>query len=98
MSEYVYIKKKSSSFQLTLLYTMAISWREAKECAARERLPQVYHDCDADVYGACKPGETQGSFREGIFVEHRCICMPATLIPEELEAKERKFLKDNPDW
>ena len=83
---------------MTLPYTMAISWSEAKECAARERLPQVYHDCDADVYGACKPGETQGSFREGIFVEHRCICMPATLTLEELEAKERKFLQDNPDW
>jgi hypothetical protein len=83
---------------LTLPYTMAISWIEAKECAARERLPQVYHDCDADVYGACKPGETQGSFREGIFVEHRCICMPAILTLEELEAKERKFLQDNPDW
>jgi hypothetical protein len=50
---------------------MAISWREAKECADREGLPQVYHDCDADVYGACSPGETQGSFKEGIFLEHR---------------------------
>ncbi len=35
---------------------------------------------------------TQGSFREGVFIEHRCICMPAHLIPEELEAKEKKFL------
>ena len=30
---------------------MAISWREAKECSAREGLPQVCHDRDADVYG-----------------------------------------------
>jgi len=77
---------------------MAMSWREAKECAAQEGLPQVYHDCDADIYGACRPGETQGSFREGVFIEHRCICMPAYLMPEELEAKERKFLLDNPEW
>jgi hypothetical protein len=77
---------------------MALSWREAKECAAREGLPQVYHDCDDDVYGACRPGETQGSFRNGVFIEHRCICMPAHLMPEELEAKEKKFFQDNPDW
>ena len=77
---------------------MALSWREAKECAGREGLPQVYHDCDADVYGACRPGETQGSFKEGVFIEHRCICMPAHLIPEELEAKEKNFFLDNPDW
>jgi len=30
---------------------MAISWREVKECAPREELPQVCHGCDADVYG-----------------------------------------------
>jgi hypothetical protein len=30
---------------------MAISWREAKECSARGGLPQVCHDCDADVLG-----------------------------------------------
>ena len=77
---------------------MAKSLREAKECSAREGHPQVYHDCDADVYGACRPGETQGSFREGVFIEHRCICMPAHLKPEELEAKEKKFFQDNTDW
>jgi len=77
---------------------MALSWKEAKECAVREGLPQVFHDCDADVYGACRTGETQGTFRGGIFVEHRCICMPAHLSPEELEAKERKFHLDNPEW
>ena len=91
-------KKEASSLWLTYACTMPISWREAKECAAREGLPQVYHDCDAEVYGACRSGETQGSFREGIFIEHRCICMPAYLMPEELEAKEKKFFQDNPDW
>jgi len=78
--------------------TMAISWGEAKECAHSEGLLQVYHDCDADVYGACRPGETQGSFIEGIFPGHQCICMPAHLSPEELKAKEKKFLQNNPDW
>jgi hypothetical protein len=77
---------------------MARSWREAKECAAREGLPQVYHDCDTDVYGACRPGESAGLFRAGIFIEHRCICMPAVIPVEELEAKEKTFLQDNPDW
>jgi len=77
---------------------MATSWKEAKECAAREGLPHVYHDCDADVYGACRQDERQGSFRNGVFVEHRCICMPANINAEELEAKEKKFLRDNPDW
>jgi hypothetical protein len=77
---------------------MAKSWKEAKERAAREGLPQVFHDCDAEVYGACRPGENQGSFIKGVFVEHRCICMPANLSPEELETKERKFHLDNPDW
>jgi hypothetical protein len=43
-------------------------------------------------------GETQGTFQKGIFVEHRFICMPALLSPEELEAKERKFHLDNPEW
>ena len=92
------IKKKSSSIYLTCICIMAISLREAKRCAAREGLPQVHHDCYADVYGTCEPGETHGSFREGNFIEHRCICMPAYLIPDEPEAKEKKFLKDNPDW
>ena len=98
ISEGLAKKKEASSFCLTYTFIMALSWREAKECAASEGLPQVYHDCDTDVYGACRPGETQGSFREGIFIEHRCICMPAHLMPEELEAKEKKFLQENPDW
>ncbi len=77
---------------------MAGSWKEARECAVREGLPQVYHDCDAMTYGACRQGEVQGVFRNGVFMEHRCICMPAHLTPEELEAKEKKFLRENPDW
>lgn len=77
---------------------MAKSWSEAKECAEHDQLPRVYHDCDDEVYGACREGEQQGSFRGGVFVEHRCICMPASLSPEELEDKEMKFRKENPDW
>jgi hypothetical protein len=77
---------------------MAGSWKEAKECAVREGLPQVYHDCDDKVYGACRQGELQGRFKDGIFIEHRCICMPAHLSCEELESKEKKFLEENPGW
>jgi hypothetical protein len=77
---------------------MAKSWRGAKECAVRDNLPQVYHDCDDDVYGACREGEQQGAFKKGIFIEHRCICMPASLNPREMDEKERKFLRENPDW
>jgi hypothetical protein len=77
---------------------MAKSWKEARECAKRDNLPQVYHDCDDGVYGACNNGEQQGSFKAGVFCEHRCICMPASLSPEELETKEKKFREENPDW
>lgn len=77
---------------------MAGSWREAKDSAVLEGLPQVFHDCDDKVYGACREGEMQGKFRGGVFIEHRCICMPAHLSADELEEKERTFLEDNPDW
>jgi hypothetical protein len=77
---------------------MAGSWKEAKECAEREGFSQVYHDCDDKVYGACRPGEQQGCFKGGVFIEHRCICMPALMDVEELEAKEKKFLRENPEW
>jgi hypothetical protein len=77
---------------------MAASWKEAKECAVREGLALVYHDCDDEVYGACREGEQQGSFKGGVFTGHRCICMPAHLNTEELEEKEKKFRSDNPDW
>lgn len=77
---------------------MAGSWKEARECAVREGIPVVYHDRDDNVFGACRQGELQGIFKGGVFVEHRCIYMPAHLSSEELEAKEKKFLEENPDW
>lgn len=77
---------------------MAASWHEALAYAKEKNLPQVYHDCDADTYGACRTGEPQGSFVAGVFIEHRCICMPARLSPEELAEKEKKFRAENPDW
>jgi hypothetical protein len=77
---------------------MAESWKEAKECAAREGLPVVYHDCDAKTFGACRQDERQGSFKGGVFIEHRCICMPAHMSDEELCQKEKKFLSENPEW
>ena len=77
---------------------MAKSWSEAKVCAARDGLPLVYHDCDDDVYGACREGDPRGSFKGGLFIEHRCICMPAGLGIDELRAKEKKFRDENPDW
>jgi hypothetical protein len=77
---------------------MATSWKEAKECAGKEGLPLVFHDCDAEIYGACRMGDQQGSFKGGIFTEHRFICMPSNLTPEELAEKERKFFEENPDW
>jgi hypothetical protein len=77
---------------------MGATWREAKECALREGLNRVYHDCDDNVFGACREGEQQGSFKNGVFIEHRCICMPAHLSAEELEEKEREFRSGNPDW
>jgi hypothetical protein len=77
---------------------MAESWKEAKEWAAREGLTIVFHDCDTNCYGACRQGERQGSFKEGVFFEHRCICMPAHMSDEELFQKEKKFLSENPEW
>jgi len=77
---------------------MAGSWKEAKECAERDGLSHVFHDCDFNVYGACHPGDTQGEFKGGIFIEHRCICMPAHLSASELEEKEERFHRENPGW
>lgn len=74
------------------------SWKDAKDCALREGRLLVFHDCDDDVYGACSEGEVQGVFRNGVFIEHRCICMPASLSAEELTAKEKRFREGNPDW
>jgi len=77
---------------------MAASWQEARETAQKQNFSQVYHDCDTDTYGACGTGERQGSFKGGVFIEHRCICMPAHLSVEELVKKEQKFRAENPDW
>jgi hypothetical protein len=40
--------------------------------------------------GHANPEKHGGSSRVGIFIEHRCICMPAYQIPEEREAHEKK--------
>lgn len=77
---------------------MASTWHEALDAARKAGLPQVFHDCDTGTYGACREGEPQGTFKNGVLVEHRCICMPAHLSAEELEEKEQKFRKENPDW
>jgi hypothetical protein len=77
---------------------MATTWHEALISAREKNLPQVYHDCDMDTYGACRTGELQGSFTKGAFTEHRCICMPAHLSAEEIAEKEKKFRVENPDW
>ena len=50
------------------------------------------------LYGACRKSEHQGHFSCGRYIEHRCICMPATLTPEELGQKEKAFLEENPGW
>ncbi|MFA5330890.1 MAG: hypothetical protein WC342_00780 [Methanoregula sp.] len=77
---------------------MATSWAEARTEARQKNLSSVFHDCDTETYGACRDGEPQGTFRAGVFTEHRCICMPAHLSAEELAAKEKKFRDENPDW
>ena len=77
---------------------MAGSWHEATETAKKEGKEQVFHDFDKGTYGACKRSEHQGHFSCGRYIEHRCICMPAALSPEELEQKEKAFLGENPDW
>lgn len=77
---------------------MADSWAAALREAKEKNLPAVYHDCDAETYGACRDGEQQGTFHAGVFTEHRCICMPTHLSANELESKEKKFRHENPDW
>jgi hypothetical protein len=77
---------------------MAGSWDEAVEHAKKEGKEQVYHDFDTNTYGTCVRAERQGHFTCGTFVEHRCICMPSGLSPEELARKEKAFLDENPEW
>ncbi len=74
------------------------SWQEAVEIARKEGKEQVYHDFDTNNFGICTPGEHPGHFSCGKLVEHRCICMPANLSPEELAKKEKVFLDENPEW
>jgi len=77
---------------------MAESWREAVELARKEGKEHVYHDFDKKTYGTCRKDERPGHFSSGCYIEHLCICMPASLSPEELEQKENAFLSENPDW
>jgi hypothetical protein len=77
---------------------MAESWQEARENAQKEGKEMVFHDYDAGSYGVCSKTDRPGHFSCGNYVEHRCICMPADLKPEELEQKEKKFLNENPGW
>lgn len=76
----------------------ATSWKEAKEIAEREGQELVFHNYDTREYGACPRDRSFGCFIKGEFVEQRCICMPAKFSPEELEKKEKDFLKENPEW
>jgi len=78
--------------------TPAKSWKEGKDTAVREGKALVFHNFDTGEYGACSPSDRFGCFERGKFIEQRCICMPATLSPEEMEEKERKFLGENPEW
>lgn len=77
---------------------MAGSWQEARKIAQKEGKEMVFHDYDAGSYGVCVKSDRPGHFSCGRYVEHRCICMPAELNPEELEQKEKKFLEENPEW
>ena len=76
----------------------ATSWKEAREIAKQEGQELVYHNYDTGEYGACSRSHSFGCFVKGEFIEQRCICMPATLSPAELEEKEKKFLRENPGW
>ena len=52
------------------------SWKEARDCARKEALPQDYHDCDANTYGSCNTGEQQETFKGGVFIELAvCVCL-----------------------
>lgn len=77
---------------------MADSWEEALAKARDSGREQVYHDFDTGTFGCCGPQDRPGHFEGGRFVEHACICMPATLTAGELREKEERFLEENPDW
>ncbi|ACL15535.1 hypothetical protein [Methanosphaerula palustris] len=77
---------------------MAENWEKAQqECTALGH-ELMYHDFDTDTFGTCKKGGEPGHFVQGRFVEHRCICMPATMDPQVAAEKEKAFLTENKDW
>lgn len=76
----------------------AKSWKEGKEIAKKEGKELVFHNFDTGEYGACTRSQSFGCFKDGKFIEQRCICMPARYTEAELEQKEREFLKENPEW
>lgn len=77
---------------------MAENWELARqECAANGHA-MMYHDYDTNTFGTCSKGGEPGHFEKGRFIEHRCICMPATMDPSEAEVKEKAFLAENPEW
>jgi len=78
--------------------TTARSWKEAKEIADREGTELVFHNFDTGTYGACSRSQVFGYFKDGIFIEYRCICVPAQFTIEEIEGKEKEFLKKNLEW
>lgn len=77
---------------------MARSWKEAKDVAAQENRPCVYHNHLSGEYGACTPESRRRRITEFTGFQEACICMPARLSTEEMEEKERRFLEGNPDW
>ena len=42
--------------------------------------------------------ERYWDYFERDYIEHQCICMPSHISPDDLKAKEKKFLQNNPDW
>lgn len=78
--------------------TTVKSWQEGKEIAEREGIELVFHNFDTGEYGACTRSQSFGCFKEGKFIEQRCICMPARYSAAELEEKEQQFLNENPEW
>jgi hypothetical protein len=77
---------------------MAENWEKAQQECTSKGHELMYHDYDRNTFGTCKKGGEPGHFVQGRFVEHRCICMPATMNPTEAETKEKAFLAENPEW
>lgn len=77
---------------------MADSWKSAKEEAAKDSSPLVYHDLERGTYGACRREDDCGHFTCGQFVAHKAICMKADQSPEEMTEKETAFLATHPEF